>query len=194
VSEAQAASDRGAMLIAMGEAMQAYASLEFWLFNLVDVLLKARRESAAALFYSIRNNRDKNASVTALVRSVTGDQYRAFWDSMRKLFQETDEMRNRLAHGLVILDVQGAAPRHLISKSVAYWIEEGPDVPLLTREDVISFSQKTKALTELVRNFGRHLRGNQSSGVTAEWGPIFATAVQYPFPAGSPLAADAPEP
>jgi len=128
------------------------------------------------------------------VRSVTGDQYRAFWNSMLKLIQETDTTRNQLAHGLVILHVEGAAPRHLISKPVAYWIEEGPDVSLLTREDVISFSQKTKALTALIRNFGQHLRGIQSSEVTAQWDPIFATAVQYPFPAGHPLAAYAPEP
>jgi hypothetical protein len=139
VSDAQVASDRDAMLIAIGEAMQAYALLEFGLFNLVDVLLKARRESAAAIFYSIRNNRDKNASVTALVQSVTGNRYRAFWSSMQKLIQETDQIRNQLAHGLVILDVEGAAPRHLISKPVAYWIEEGPDVPLHTREDVYPF-------------------------------------------------------
>jgi hypothetical protein len=115
MTDDQVALDRDAMLIVMGEAMQAYASFEFWLFNLVDVLLKTRRESAAAIFYSIKNNRDRNAGVTALVRSVTGDRYVTFWTSMRKHIQKMDEMRNRLAHGLVILDVgkcSSKAPNH----------------------------------------------------------------------------------
>lgn len=43
--------DRNAMLIASGNAMQAYASFEFGLFNLLDILLNTRRESAAAVFY-----------------------------------------------------------------------------------------------------------------------------------------------
>jgi hypothetical protein len=50
MSDDQAAVDRDAMLIAIGDAMQAYASFEFSLFNLVAVLLKARRESAAPYF------------------------------------------------------------------------------------------------------------------------------------------------
>lgn len=191
MTDDQVALDRDAMLIVMGEAMQAHASFEFWLFNLVDVLLKTRRESAAAIFYSIKNNRDRNAGVTALVRSVTGDRYVTFWNSMRKHIQQMDEMRNRLAHGLVILDVESAAPRHLITKPVAYWIEEGLDVPYLTREDVISFSRKTGALSELVKHFGRYVRGNQPAALTAEWDSIFAAEVKYPFPAGHPLTAGA---
>jgi hypothetical protein len=184
------AADRDAMLIAIGNAMQAYASLEFWLFNLVDILLKARRESAAALFYSIRNNRDKNAGVTALVRSVTGDQYLTFWNSMmNKHIRPTDEIRNKLAHGLVILDGEHEVPRHLVTKPVAYWIdEEGPEEPqYLTRDDVIRFSEKTAALVELVKHFGQHLRGNRPAAFTAKWGPVFAAAVEYPFPVGHPL-------
>jgi hypothetical protein len=180
------------MLIAVGEAMQAYASFEFWLFNLVDVLLKARRESAAAIFYAIKNNRDRNAVVTGLVRSVTGGLYVTFWNSMSKHIQKTDEMRNRLAHGLVILDVEGAVPRHLITKPVAYWIEEGPEGSFLTRDDVISFSRRTDALRELVKHFGRRLRGNQPADLTAEWDSVFAAAVEYPFPSGHPLAEGAP--
>ena len=78
MSDDQVVADRNAMLIAIGDAMQGYASFEFWLFNLVDILLNTRRESAAALFYSIKSNRDRNAGVTALVRSVTGDQYITF--------------------------------------------------------------------------------------------------------------------
>ena len=130
------------MLIVMGEAMQAYASFEFWLFNLVDVLLKTRRESAAALFYSIKNNRDRNAGVTALVRSVTGDRYVTFWNSIRKHIQQMDEMRNRLAHGLVILDVGKCSSKAPNPETGRLWIEEGPEVPYLTREDVISSLEK----------------------------------------------------
>jgi hypothetical protein len=184
------AADRSAMLIAIGEAMQAYAAFEFWVFNLVDILLKARRGSAAALFYSFTNNRDRNASVTALVRSVTGNQYITFWNSMRKHIGQTDEMRNRLAHGLVILDVEGEVPRHLITKPVAYWIEEYwvDEAPYLTRTDVVEFVEKTAALKELVRHFGLHLRGDQRPDVVAKWDPIFAAAVEYPFPLGHPLA------
>jgi hypothetical protein len=186
----QVATDRSLMLIAIGEAMQAYARFEFSVFNLVDILLKARRESAAAVFYAITNNRDRIAGVTSLVRAVTGSQYITFLNSIMKHIRQTDEMRNRLAHGLVILDVEGETPRHLITKPVAYWIEEYwvDDAPYLTRSDVVGFAQKTDALKELVRHFGLYLRGDQPPDVAAKWKPIFAAMVEYPFPVGHPLA------
>jgi hypothetical protein len=127
-----------------------------------------------------------------LVRSVTGDQYVTFWNSMSRHIRQTDEMRNRLAHGLVILDVEDAVPRHLVTKPVAYWIDEGPEGPYLTRGDVIGFSEKTLALKELVRHFGRHLRGGQPEAFTAKWSPVFAATVEYPFPVGHPLTEGIP--
>jgi hypothetical protein len=44
---------------------------------------------------------------------------------MRKHIDKADAIRNRLAHGLMILDVEGETPRHLVTKPVAYWIDEG---------------------------------------------------------------------
>jgi hypothetical protein len=178
------------MLITIGNAMQAYASFEFWLFNLVDILLNTRRESAAALFYSIKSNRDRNAGVTALVRSVTGDQYITFWRSMRKHIEHADGIRNRLAHGLIVLDHEGTTPRYLVTKPVAYWIDEGPEGPYLTREDIIVFVEEITALKGLIRHFGSYLRGNQLEVFTAKWAPIFAAAVTYPLPADHPLWAE----
>jgi hypothetical protein len=179
MSTDQVPADRAAMLVAIGEAMQAYASFEFWLFNLVDVLLQTKRESAAAIFYSIRSNRDRNDVVTALIRSVTGDQYTAFWKSIRRHIEKINGMRNSLAHGLVILDIEGAVPRHLVTKPVAYWIEEGPEGPYLTKSDIISFSQKTAAITELLRHFGSYLRGRQPESYMTKWQPVFSTVVSF---------------
>src|SRR5262249_19036692 len=143
---------------------------------------------AAALFYSMRSNRDRNEGIAALVRSVTGNRYATFWRSVEKHMNKINNIRNRLAHGLVILDIEGKSPRHLVTKPVAYWIEEGSECPYLTKDDILAFSQKTAAVTELIKHFSQYLRGQQPEDFNTKWEAVFSAAVDYPFPVGHPLA------
>jgi hypothetical protein len=149
-------------------------------------LLNTRRESAAAIFYSIKSNRDRNAGVTALVRSVTGDQYITFWRSMRKHIEHADGIRNRLAHGLIILDHEGTAPRYLVTKPVAYWIDEGPEGPYLTREDIIVFVEEITALKGLIRHFGSVFARQSAGSFYGEMGSGFCRCGYISTPSGSP--------
>jgi hypothetical protein len=112
---------REEMLAAIGDAIQTYANLEFRLFQLTRSLLDANADTAGAVFYSLRNSRDRNAILKHLLRINAGPEYGSFWKSMSKLIRELDDRRNQIVHGLLIINDGTDPPDHVLARPESYW-------------------------------------------------------------------------
>jgi len=179
---------REEVLAEIGTAMQVYAGFEFHLFNLVDTLLQTKREHAAAVFYSVKNSRDRNAMLKSLLRIRCGDSKTDFRRSLLKWINETDKMRNRLAHGLLIPDVETDPPDYVIGKPVEYWILDWPAGNAITRQNIAAYIEQTSELMEILRRFTGVLgTNNMPADLRAEWDSACEAAFDLPLPADHPL-------
>ena len=173
---------REEMLLAMGNASQMYARVEFNLFNLVAFLMGCKRESTAALFYSMTNSRDRNNAVKTLCRLHLEDERQPFVSSLMKHVQKIDEFRNKLAHGLVVMNADVLPPDHLIAKPVTYWIADWPGFEPVSIAQVGEHIERADNIRAILRNFTHFLAGGFDGEAGAKWDAVFKQPIELPLP------------
>ena len=181
-------SSREEMLGAIGDAIQTYAILEFKLFQLVERLLDVELDTAAAVFYTLRNSRDRNSIVKSLLKVEFGDEYSRFWNSLTKLMGQLDESRNQIVHGLLIVDEEAGNQNYILSRPESYWVEEWPTGTSIDHDNITTFIEKARTVGELIQHFVFFVSGMAGNAqLRARWEGVFAAAVIYPLPEDHPL-------
>ncbi len=145
--------NRDKMLIGIGDAIQAYALLEFKLFQLLRMLLDVDPDTAAGVFYCVRNSRDRNKILKQQLILSYGDEYNRFWKSMNGLVHDLDGRRNQIVHGLLVLNEASDPPEHIITRPESYWVEGWPAGEVITHAELASFIEKTHVISELIQHF-----------------------------------------
>jgi hypothetical protein len=179
---------RDEMLSAIGDAIQTYALLEFKLFQLARSLLGVEPDAAAAVFYSVRNSRDRNTILKQLLGISFGNQYDAFWKSMGGLVSQLDSRRNQIVHGLLVVNDGADPPEQVLTRPESYWVEGWPIGQVLGHAEVLAFINKTRVVSELIQHFVWYESGGGAKPRMGEkWAAVFARAVAYPLPGDHPL-------
>ena len=127
-----------------------------------------------------------------------GTKYNLFLNSFLKQIRPIDKDRNAIVHwnamNTVGTDAAGEVTSLVTLKPPAYW-GISPEMPMITAQDLIEFSNKCEFYTRLWNMFyvvDAGVAKNSAEFDSSPWLNIFEQPIVYPPPIGHPLVASVP--
>jgi hypothetical protein len=127
--------------LAIGEAIQVYASVETAQAMVVEGLLRTDFKRAYAVFFAVQNIRSRNKLIETLLEIEFGDQLSKHWRSCAKFLEILANFRNAAAHwhpmGIIVLKPKGdTSPSNPYLQGIAHPVSSYPFRPLVPRDFV----------------------------------------------------------
>lgn len=176
--------------IARAEAINAYANFEHHFAILFRTLLGVDSAKAFAVFGAVINSRARIRMIERLLHLSFGDKYSTFFNSLRNKLQGLDEVRNRIAHWLVLQQHRDGAE---FKPNTDIFLSEHPNTYArgkIYKHELEHFSKQADFYRLLVFYFAMHLENPAATSNDPSkraWEVIFLEEVAYPPPEDHPL-------
>src|SRR5258708_39060617 len=86
------------LLKAIGEAIEAYTTVEAAQFRLLAIILGVDDDTAAIIFFAIMNVRSRHQMFETLLAKRHGRTYEKYWQSYTHYVNKLSEFRNAIVH------------------------------------------------------------------------------------------------
>jgi len=145
------------IMLAKGEALDGYASLESSLALLFSILLSVSQESAYSIFYRIAAAKSRRAILEDLFSQSSFTRYKPGFDSIMKAVGQLDNERNQVAHWHTTIGTPiGANPEKI--KGIAIRnptrpISSDPGTSALTSVDLARFRDECRYWSAILSMF-----------------------------------------
>jgi hypothetical protein len=143
---------RAKLHLAVGEAMEAYASYESSAASLIRVLLKTNYQQSMAIYFAVKSTRDRMELFENLIMlrlsARNRTKFEPFWNSVTAYLQVLTKFRNALAHWHPYVAIYEAAPGgdgqpYLYRPTLADPVSN-PNGKAIHAEDIAPFVQDCK--------------------------------------------------
>jgi len=181
----QRAKSENELLLARAKAIQGYATVEQSLCSLFAHLMGAPPDLAGIVFFRIVNSRSRNAILEGLLKRRAPHQYRAYWESLLKEINFTDQQRNEIVHWHTAVNVGQTVELRLIPPN--FWIMT-ESTPYYTAAKLLEFEAKCDFLSRSMNMFYLLLRIDFPLDSRKAWHEICLQELTYPPPDTHPLS------
>jgi hypothetical protein len=164
-----------------GNAIQAYANVEYSLCSLLSVFGNIESDVASIIFYKVTSSRARDSILEKLLKKRFGTKYSVFWNSVAKLVGQITEVRNQIVHWQAI-DNQTDKEMQLVPPTFIRmtW----GTFPLMRTVDLSAFITKCDFVYRLCNIFWIFLTplvaGRWAAVDIQTWADVFQQPIVYP--------------
>ena len=169
-----------------GRAIQEYGIVEQSVCQLFSHLSGTGPNVAGVVFFNVRDAHSIHRILRRPLEKRYGQQYSVFWMSLAALIRQCSEVRNKIAHWGVRVEVGDGGFQRLSLIPPNFWDLDSSIAPLTT-EDIEDFVGRCAFASRLCNMFVRFLEGDAPDEMKATWLAVFSSAAEYPPPVGHPL-------
>jgi hypothetical protein len=169
-----------------GRAIQEYGIVEQSLCQLFSHLSGTGPNVAGVIFFNVRDAHSIHRILRRPLEKRYGRQYAVFWMSLAALIRQCSEVRNKIAHWGVRVDV-GDGGFQRFSLIPPNFGDLDSSIAPLTTEDIDDFIDRCAFASRLCNIFITFLEGNAPEEMKATWLAVFSSEAEYPPPVGHPL-------
>ncbi|HDR8968920.1 TPA: hypothetical protein QDB32_000546 [Burkholderia vietnamiensis] len=139
-----------------GRAIDAFANIESQLCWVMADAGKIDHQIASVIFYSNISMSPRVEIVTAILEASCGDQFRKFWDSVRKIIDSLNRQRNKIVHWHDYPVLEGPDIKY-VAEVLIHPVVDNKNEKLrqLSIDDLRQFTQKAKYTSKVLGSFRR---------------------------------------
>ncbi|MEF9438922.1 hypothetical protein GJG85_21090 [Burkholderia sp. MS389] len=139
-----------------GRAIDAFANIESQLCWVMADAGKIDHQIASVIFYSNISMSPRIEIVTAILEASCGDQFKKFWDSVRKIVASLNKQRNKIVHWHDYPVFEGADIKYVAEVLIHPVIgDKNAKLPQLAIDDLRQFIKKAKYTSKVLGVFRR---------------------------------------
>jgi hypothetical protein len=174
------------LLVARGQAIDAYAGLEKSLSFLLATFAETSLSIASVILFRIGAH-PRNLILDELRSTRFGDQYENYYVSLMKLIRQLDQARNQIIHWHTTISLSTDTASVGLSRP-STWFEFKDTAPL-TINEINQFTIKCSFVSRSINLFVPLLQGTlqKDPNAHATWHEICQKPIIYPPPKDHPL-------